>query len=297
MLLATYAATLEEIKAAVTSARLRARVVVNTELIGLCWRIGSTIVARQQDEGWGTKVIEHLAADLRDEFPDMRGFSRSNLEYMRRFALAWPDEVPQQGVGELPWGHVTVLLDKLDGAGERDRYAQRAVEHGWSRAVLSFQITSGLRERSGAAPSNFGARLPAGESDLAQEMLRDPYHLGFVRLAGDARERDLEEGLMSHLERFLVELGHGFAFAGRQVRFEVGGDAFSIDLLFYNDVQHRFVVVELKAARFEPAVLGQLGFYVQWSAGTYGRRPTGRRSACCCARDATTRWSSWRCRA
>lgn len=260
-----YAAALAEIKAAVASARVRARVAVNAELIRLYWRIGSVIVARQQTEGWGAKVIGRLAEDLRAEFPDMTGLSRSNLHYMRRFAAEYPEpEVVPQAAGQLPWGHIRVLLDKLDDASDRDWYAEQAVSHGWSRAVLTEQIASDLRGRVGAAPSNFEEALPAIESDLAQELFRDPYHLGFLDLADEARERDLEGALMAQLERFLVELGAGFAFAGRQVRFEVGGDPFFIDLLFYNYVQHRFVVVELKVGRFEPSHLGQLNLYVQW---------------------------------
>lgn len=260
-----YAAALTEIKAAVASARVRARMAVNTELIGLYWQIGSVIVARQEAEGWGAKVIGRLADDLRAEFPNTRGFSRSNLHYMRRFAAEYPaQEVVQQAVGQLPWGHVTTLLDKLDEAEGRDWYAERAVANGWSRAVLVEQISSDLRGRVGAAPSNFGARLPAVDSDLAQDLVRDPYHLGFLGLAAEARERDLELALMAQLERFLLELGNGFAFVGRQVRFEVGGDTFFIDLLFYNYTQHRFVVVELKVGRFDSSYLGQLNLYVQW---------------------------------
>lgn len=260
-----YAAALTEIKAAVASARVRARVAVNAELIGLYWQVGSLIAARQREEGWGSKVIGRLADDLRAELPDMRGFSARNLQYMRTFAEAFDDPaITQQPVAQLPWGHVTVLLDKLDTDEDRVWYAAQAVAHGWSRAVLVEQISSGLRGRIGAAPSNFPARLPAVDSDLAQELVRDPYHLGFLGLAAEARERDLELALMEHLQKFLVELGNGFAFVGRQVRFEVAGDTFFIDLLFYNYVQHRFVVVELKVGRFDPSYLGQLNLYVQW---------------------------------
>lgn len=260
-----YVATLERIKAEVRSARLRAHVAVNTELVRLYWHIGQVIVERQQAAGWGTKVIGRLAADLRSAFPDMRGLSRSNLEYMRRFALALPgSEFPQQPVGEIPWGHITVLLDKLPDPDARSWYAAQTVRNGWSRAVLLNQIKARTMERAGAAPSNFTHTLPEPDSELAQQLTKDPYNLEFLGLTGQVAERQLETNLIDELHKFLLELGHGFAFVARQYHFNVDADDFYIDLLFYNFVQHRFVVIELKVDKFQPSYTGQLGYYVQY---------------------------------
>ncbi|MGJ3510143.1 PDDEXK nuclease domain-containing protein [Enemella sp. A6] len=261
---AGYADLLEELKRTVAESRWRAQRVVNTELMEMYWQIGRTILTRQQAEGWGTAVVERLSTDLRSAFPQMRGLSRSNLFYMRSFAEAWPDGVVQQPAGQLPWGHIMVLLDKTTDQPERDWYAAAAAEHGWSRNVLLNQIMNRLHARTGAAPSNFPTRLPSADSELAQQLTRDPYVLDFLDLTEQAAERDLEAALMKHLQDFLLELGHGFAFVGRQYHFEVDGDDFYIDLLFFNWVQSRFVVVELKIGRFAPDHLGQLGFYVSW---------------------------------
>lgn len=262
---AGYDELLADLKERVAAARWRAQRVVNTELLVLYWQLGDAIRSRQRAEGWGTRVIDRLAADLRSAFPGMRGLSRSNLSYMRALADTWPESaIVQQAVGQLPWGHVTVLIDKLTDQAERDWYAAAAVRWGWSRAVLTHQIAGRLHTRSGAAPSNFPARLPAADSELAQQLTRDPYVLDFLDLAGPVAERDLEDALVARVQAFLLELGHGFAFVGRQYRFEVDGEEFRIDLLFFNWVQSRFVVVELKTARFRPEFTGQLGFYVAW---------------------------------
>ena len=260
-----YPELLAELKSTVAAARWRAQRVVNTELLRLYWRLGHAILGRQQAEGWGTRVIARLSADLRAAFPEMRGLSRSNLFYMRSLADTWvEDAVVQQPVGRLPWGHVTVLLDKLDDQAQRDWHAASAVQHGWSRNVLLNQIMNRLHQRAAAAPSNFPAQLPDGDSELAQQLTRDPYVLDFLDLTGPVAERDLETALVDQLQAFLLELGHGFAFVDRQHHFTVDGDDFYIDLLFFNWVQSRFVVVELKVGRFQPAYAGQLGFYVSW---------------------------------
>ncbi len=252
-------------KSQVRQARIRASRVVNTELLLLYWDVGRAILDRQAAEGWGSKVIDRLAVDLRSEFPEMRGFSRSNLHYMRKVASEWPRSAfVQQDVGQLPWGHVLLLIDRLDDQASRDWYAAAAFEHGWSRNVLMHQIRNRLDQRIGAAPSNFTEHLPAGDSDLAQQLVRDPYVFDFLDLTDRVAERELEAALMARLERFLLELGHGFAFVGRQYHFDVNGDDFYIDLLFFNWVQSRFVVVELKIGRFEPEYVGKLGFYVSW---------------------------------
>lgn len=260
-----YPALLEHLKTQVRHSRLRASRAANTELLSLYWNLGRSIFERQQEHGWGAKVIDQLAQDLRAEFPHMRGLSRRNLFYMRSFAQAWPQKIVQHPVAQLPWGHVTVLLDKLPGTDERNWYATRAVDHGWSRTVLAYQIAGQLHRRIGAAPSNFPDHLPPDDSDLAQQLVRDPYIFDFLDLTERVAERELETALMTRLEKFLLELGHGFAFVGRQYHFVVDGDDFYIDLLFFNWTQSRFVVVELKIGRFEPEYAGKLGFYVSWA--------------------------------
>jgi predicted nuclease of restriction endonuclease-like (RecB) superfamily len=210
-----YRTTLAAAKAAIQAARTRAVLAANHELIGLYWELGGLILARQRGDGWGTKVVERFSADLRAEFPEMRGLSRSNLMYMRAFAAAWPEpSIVQRLVGRLPWGHNIELLDKLDDPVEREWYAAAAIEHGWSRAVLANQIMSQLHRRAGAAPSNFAEALPAGESELMQQLTKDPYNLEFLTLAAPVAERDLERAMVAQVERFLLELGSGFAFVG-----------------------------------------------------------------------------------
>lgn len=260
---ADYIAWLDDLKAKVASARQRAALAVNRELVLLYWQIGRDIVARQQAQGWGAKVIDRLARDLREAFPDMRGFSPRNLKYMRAFAQAWPgDEFVQQAAAQLPWFHLCTLLDKLATREEREWYAAKAVEHGWSRNVLVMQIETGARERQGNAVTNFPERLPSPQSDLARDSLKDPYIFDFLGLSEDAQERDLEHALTRHITRFLLELGAGFAFVGRQYRLEVGGDEFFIDLLFYHLKLRCYVVVELKATSFKPEYAGQINFYL-----------------------------------
>ncbi len=260
---AGYAEWLAELKTRIHSAQQRAALAVNHELVLLYWQIGRDILARQAEQGWGAKVIERLAHDLRMNFPDMKGFSRANLMYMRAFADAWPDaEIVQQAVGQLPWGHNLVLLTKLKERQTRLAYAQRAIQHGWSRNVLNIHIETRLLEREGLAVTNFVAQLPAPNSDLARSTLKDPYLFDFLGVAKEADEREIESAIVQHISRFLLELGAGFAFVGRQVHLEVGGDDFYIDLLFYHLKLHCYVVVELKAGAFKPEHTGQLSFYL-----------------------------------
>ncbi len=260
---ADYAAWLAELKARIHNAQQRAALAVNRELVLLYWQIGRDILDRQGREGWGAKVIERLAQDLRSAFPGMKGFSRANLMYMRAFAEAWPDaEIVQQAVGQLPWGHNLVLLTKLKTSERRLAYAQRAIEHGWSRNVLNIHIERRLLEREGKAITNFDARLPKPHSDLAHESLKDPYLFDFLGVGDEAGERAIEDAIVHHITRFLLELGAGFAFVGRQVHLEVGGDDFFIDLLFYHLKLRCYVVIELKGGAFKPEHLGQLGFYL-----------------------------------
>lgn len=229
----------------------------------LYWQIGRDILARQAEQGWGAKVIERLSQDLRAAFPEMKGFSPRNLKYMRAFAEAWPDEeFVQQAAAQLPWGHNLVLLDRLKTPQERRWYAAKAIEHNWSRNVLNIQIETCLIARSGNAVTNFVVNLPRPQSDLARESLKDPYRFDFLGLTDEAQEREIEHALVKHVTEFLLELGAGFAFVGRQVLLDVGGDEFFIDLLFYHLKLRCYVVIELKGGKFKPEHLGQLGFYL-----------------------------------
>ncbi len=258
-----YADWLAELKGRIHTAQQRAALAVNRELVLLYWQIGQDILARQAEQGWGAKVIERLAHDLRAAFPEMKGFSPRNIKYMRAFAEAWPNaEIVQQLVAQLPWGHNLMLLDKLPGPETRRWYAAKAIENNWSRNVLVMQIESRLLERTGKAVTNFAASLPAPQSDLARESLKDPYRFDFLGLSDEAQERDVEQALLRHVTDFLLELGAGFAFVGRQVLLNVGGDEFFIDLLFYHLKLRCYVVIELKAGKFKPEHLGQLGFYL-----------------------------------
>jgi predicted nuclease of restriction endonuclease-like (RecB) superfamily len=258
-----YREWLTELKLRIHSAQQRSALAVNRELVLLYWQIGRDILQRQDQQGWGTKVIERLAHDLRIDFPEMKGFSRANLMYMRAFAQAWPDAaIVQQAVGQLPWGHNLVLLTRLKDPALRTAYAQRAIQHGWSRNVLNIHIETRLLEREGKAITNYEAQLPAPHSDLAQQTLKDPYLFDFLGVGKEADEREIESAIVQHITRFLLELGAGFAYVGRQVHIEVGGDDFFIDLLFYHLKLRCYVVVELKAGAFKPEHTGQLGFYL-----------------------------------
>jgi predicted nuclease of restriction endonuclease-like (RecB) superfamily len=258
-----YGELLEELKTRIRTAQVKAALAVNRELVLLYWQIGREILARQREAGWGAKVIERLSADLRREFPEMTGFSPRNLKYMRAFAEAYPDEpFVQQPVALIPWGHNVVLLDKVKDAGEREWYARQTVEHGWSRNVLVHQIESGLYRRQGRAVTNFERTLPAPQSDLARELIKDPYHFDFFELGEEAQERDLERALLAHLRDFLLELGVGFAFVGSQYHLEVGGQDFYLDLLFYHVRLRCHVVIELKIGAFRPEDSGKMNFYL-----------------------------------
>lgn len=258
-----YGQWLADIKGRVLVARQKAALAANAELISLYWHIGRDILERQTAQGWGSKVIDRLGRDLREAFPEMKGFSRANLLYMRAFAEAWRDfTIVQQLVGQLPWGHNVLLLTRVKDQNTRLFYAQQAIAQSWSRTTLELHIKNRLYERQGQAVTNFATRLPSPVSALAQETLKDPYLFDFLSLGEEAQEREIENALMQHITRFLLELGSGFAFVGRQYRLEVNGDEFFIDLLFYHTRLKCYVVVELKATAFKPEHAGQLNFYL-----------------------------------
>jgi predicted nuclease of restriction endonuclease-like (RecB) superfamily len=242
---------------------VRAVLSVNRELILLYWHIGREILRCQRDEGWGAKVVERLAKDLRAEFPEMRGFSRANLLSMRAFAEVYPDDaIVQKPDGQLPWGQNILLLAKVKNPEQRLWYARQNLEHGWSRAVLSAQVETGAHTRAGKALTNFKQTLPPPQSDLAQQALKDPYVFDFLTLSVDARERELEQGLVDHVQKFLLELGVGFAFVGRQVHLEVGKEDYYLDLLFYHLKLRSYVVIDLKMEPFKPEFAGKMNFYL-----------------------------------
>ncbi|MGB0560196.1 MAG: PDDEXK nuclease domain-containing protein [Spirulinaceae cyanobacterium] len=258
-----YIQFLEGLKQRIRSAQLRAALAVNQELIHLYWQIGREIILRQEEQGWGSKVISQLAKDLKREFPEMTGFSTTNLKYMRSFARAYTEaEIGQRCVDQLPWRHNIVLFTKLKTPKARFWYAQKALENGWSRDVLVMQIESQLFERQGGAITNFERTLPVPQSDLAQQIIKDPYNFDFLCLAENAQERDLERGLLLNIRDFLLELGMGFAFLGSQYPIEVDGKEYRIDLLFYHIQLRCFVVIDLKMGEFQPEFSGKMNFYV-----------------------------------
>jgi predicted nuclease of restriction endonuclease-like (RecB) superfamily len=258
-----YAATLNEIKERIRTERLRVALSANATMVLMYWEIGRVILARQEDEGWGAKVIDRLSADLRETFPDMQGLSPRNLKYMRRFAEVWPDRaIVQRAAAQLPWRNNQALLDKLDSPAIRLWYAERNIENGWSRDVLCFQIESLLHNRQGKAVHNFFAALPPADSDMAAQVFKDPYLFDFIGTADPRREREVEQALVDHVQKFLLEMGAGFAFVGRQVHLEFSSADYYLDLLFYHLKLRCYVVVELKAVPFEPEFVGKLNMYM-----------------------------------
>jgi predicted nuclease of restriction endonuclease-like (RecB) superfamily len=289
----SYTSLLVDLKARVRKAQVKAALSVNRELILLYWHMGREIWRAQKAEGWGAKVVERLAKDLAEEFPEMAGFSPLNLKRMRAFFAAWESmklvsqpvtqlrksrapkpvaeiisqtvtqlDFPPEPLSLLPWGTNLVLLQKLKDSSTRLWYARKTLEHGWSRAVLTVQIEMKLHERSGKAITNFDLTLPPPQSDLAREALKDPYTFDFLSLSEVAHERDLERGLVEHVQQLLLEMGAGFAFVGRQVHLEVGDEDFYLDLLFYHLLLRCFVVVDLKMKPFEPEFAGKMNFYL-----------------------------------
>ncbi len=258
-----YDTLLVELKERIRAAQVRAALAVNRELILLYWGIGRDILKRQQAEGWGTKIIDRLAADLSSAFPEVTGFGSRNLKYMRALAEAYPDaEFVQQLVAQLPWGHNVRILDTVKSAEEREWYIRQAVQNGWSRNVLVHQIESGLFQRQGKALTNFSRTLPEPQSELAQQLIKDPYNFDFLTLGTELAERDLERGLIEHLRNLILELGKGFAFMGSQYHLEVGGQDYYLDLLFYHVRLHCYVVIELKIEDFKPEFAGKMNFYL-----------------------------------
>lgn len=258
-----YADWLANLKQRINGARQKAALAANHEQIRLYHDIGRDILDRQNQLGWGSKVIEKVSSDLRAAFPDMKGFSSRNLKYMSFFAKLCPDgQIGQQSAAQLPWFHIVTLLTQISDPTAREWYAKQAVLQSWPRDTLVAQIKNQLHIRQGSAITNFDQRLTPQQAGLATEILKDPYHFDFLGLGDEAHEKDIENALIRHITRFLLELGAGFAFVGRQFRLEVDGDEFFIDLLFYHTRLKCYVVVELKATPFKPEHAGQLNFYL-----------------------------------
>lgn len=265
---AEYTKFITSLKAKVRSAQLKAAVSVNSELIKLYWEIGKEIFEKQELEGCGSKVLEKVAKDLQNEFPGIEGFSRANIFRMKAFFTAYEkvaQAVRQLGslpIFSIPWGHNILLLQKVKDPDERLWYASKAIEHGWSRSILTIWIENDLYHREGKAITNFKEALPAPQSDLAQQSLKDPYIFDFLTLQKDHLEKDLEEGLVKHIQKFLIELGQGFAFVGKQYPIKAGEHDLYIDLLFYHLTLRCYVIVELKAGKFDSRDAGQMSAYL-----------------------------------
>lgn len=258
-----YAGVLQEILGKIRTARLRTVLAANATMIHLYWEVGKSIAQRQETQGWGAKVIDRLAHDIKSSHPELTGFSPTNLKYMRRFAQECPDrQIGQQPADQLPWFHLVCLLTKVSEPAEREWYARMAIEQGWSRNILNLQISGEAARREGKAIHNFPATMPPLDSDLAAQVFKDPYLFDFLGTANPRNEREVELALVDHIQKFLLELGAGFAFVGRQVHLEVGERDFYLDLLFYHYKLRCFVVVELKAVPFDPAFVGTLNLYL-----------------------------------
>lgn len=247
----TYLSFIDNIKNEIKKQRLSVVLSANASMICLYWNIGKAILNKQAEEGWGSKVIDRISKDINDAFPDMSGFSPRNIKYMRKFAEVWNDYgIMQRTAAQIPWRSNILLMDKLSNQDERVWYAQKTLENGWSRDVLALQIESRLIERSGKSVNNFPIALPPADSDMADQIFKDPYLFDFLGTDVPRREVEIERKLTEHIQQFLLELGQGFAFVGRQVHLEVGGQDFYLDLLFYHLKLRCYVVIELKACDF-----------------------------------------------
>jgi predicted nuclease of restriction endonuclease-like (RecB) superfamily len=258
-----YETWIRSIKARIQRARIKASMLVNSEQTLLYWDVGHEILAKQEKEGWGSRVVDRMSADLKAAFPDMTGWSPRNLKYMRAFADAWKrNEIVQAPLAQLPWYHHLALLECLKSRGDRIAYAALAIDNGWSRNVMVHQIELGVADQHGSAITNFKSLMPPVDSDMAVQTLKGEYDLGFLPATAKTKENRLRQMLVDKVAKFMIELGTGFSYVGKGLTIDVGGDEFEIDLLFYHVVLHRYIVIELKTGKFHPKDLGQLGFYM-----------------------------------
>ena len=262
-----YSAWLKELKNKVRLVQIKAAVKVNSELLQFYWELGQDILDKQKNAKWGDGFLKQLSMDLSSEFPDIKGFSKRNLELIRQWYVFYGQKnlIAKQAVSQLvriPWGHNIVIISKCKNLNEALFYIQKIIQNNWSRSVLTHHVESDLFKREGKAITNFKATLPEPQSDLARETLKDPYNFDFLALTEKHNEKELENTLVSHITKFLLELGSGFSYLGHQYKLEVSGDDFFIDLLFYHVKLHCYVVLELKAVKFKPEFAGKLNFYV-----------------------------------
>ena len=258
-----YETWIRSIKARIQRARIKASMLVNSEQTLLYWDVGHEILAKQEKEGWGSRVVDRMSADLKAAFPDMTGWSPRNLKYMRAFADAWKrNEIVQAPLAQLPWYHHLALLECLKSRGDRIAYAALAIDNGWSRNVMVHQIELGVADQHGSAITNFKSLMPSVDSDMAVQTLKGEYDLGFLPATAKTKENRLRQMLVDKVAKFMVELGAGFSYVGKGLAIDVGGDEFEIDLLFYHVLLHRYIVIELKTGKFHPKDIGQLGFYM-----------------------------------
>jgi len=258
-----YKEFIQNIKSKIHSAQIKAHVKVNEEMLGLYWDIGAMIVEKQKNSAWGDGLIEQISKDLQREFPNLKGFSFRNIKYMKQWYLFYSNG--QQAVAQIfmiPWGHHIAIVSKIKDKTKAIFYIQKTVQNNYSRAALIHQIESDLYERSGKAVTNFTSKLPSPQSDLANQITKDPYNFDFLDIRQRHDERELEDALMQNMTKFLLELGQGFSFLGRQYKLEVAKNEFKIDLLFYHVKLHCYVVVELKTGDFKPEYAGKLNFYI-----------------------------------
>jgi predicted nuclease of restriction endonuclease-like (RecB) superfamily len=280
--LADYKSVLDDLKVKIKQSRTKTILHVNHELLNAYWQIGRVILTQQEQQGWGTKVIDQLARDLRMEFPELQGLSPRNLKYMRAFAEAYPDfsivqvplaQLPDQSenakdlivqapLAQLTWYHHITLLDKVKDPEIRQFYIIETSKNGWSRNMMVHQIESGLHTRMGAAITNFSTTLPPYQSDLVQQIFKDPYNFDFLQTTRLAKERELEAALIDHITKFLLELGEGFAFLGHQYRLKSGDTEFEVDLLFYHTRLRRYIVIDLKIGDFQAEFVGKMNLYL-----------------------------------
>ncbi len=270
---------IKDIKSKIQTSQIKASIKVNIELLKLYWNLAQMIVEKQKETSWGNNLILNISNDLKQEFPNLKGFSISNIKYMRQWYLFFSNS--QQLVGEsknqksqqvvahlensifqIPWGHNIAIITKIKDLEEATFYINQTIENNWSRSILIHQIESNLYNRKAKAITNFKDKLPEVHSDLALQILKDPYNFDFLMLSQKHDEKELEDALMDNMTHFLLELGQGFSFVGRQYKLEIAGDTFKIDLLFYNIKLHCYVVIELKTDKFKPEFAGKLNFYV-----------------------------------
>ncbi|MBF5058736.1 PDDEXK nuclease domain-containing protein [Candidatus Neptunochlamydia vexilliferae] len=259
---ASYAQFLGHLKKNIQDAQLRAALSITEELTDLYWKIGQMLSEKISLEFWGSKTIEKIARDLKKSFPDASGFSHRNLKFMRQFAESYPEGIRETAVSLIPWGHNIMIMQKIENQNDKKWYAEQSLKNGWSRSMLSKWIDSNLHKRQGKAITNFKKTLPKSQSDLAIQVMKDPYNFDFVALSKDYREKELEQGLIDHIQKLLVELGQGFAFVGRQVKLNIEESEHILDLLFYHLKLRRYIVIEIKAREFNPRDVSQTNFYL-----------------------------------